>query len=49
MNAGLFIFIVLAVIAVAFWIYTETPSGKNGLRTYNAEKNQGTGSGTDNS
>lgn len=32
MNAGLFFFIVLALIAVSFWIYTETPSGKKWIR-----------------
>lgn len=28
MNAGLFVFCVLAAIAVGIWIYTETPAGK---------------------
>ncbi len=32
MNAGLFIFMVLAIIAVGFWVYTETPSGKRWIK-----------------
>ena len=32
MNAGLFVFVVLAVIAVLFLIYTETPSGKKWIK-----------------
>lgn len=32
MNAGIFVFGVLAVIAVAFWIYTETPRGKKWIK-----------------
>ena len=32
MNAGLFFMIVLAAIAVVFWIYTETPKGKKWIK-----------------
>ncbi len=32
MNAGIFVFTVLAVIAVGILIYTETPSGKKWIK-----------------
>lgn len=32
MIAGLFFLIVLAAIAVGFWIYTETPRGKKWIK-----------------
>ncbi len=32
MNAGIFVFVVLAAIAVVFLIYTETPSGKKWIK-----------------
>lgn len=32
MNAGLFIFMVLAIIAVGFYIYTITPAGKKWIK-----------------
>ena len=32
MNAGLFVFIFLAVIVVGIWIYTETPAGKRWMK-----------------
>lgn len=32
MNAGIFAFGILTVIAVAFWIYTETPAGKKWIK-----------------
>lgn len=33
MNTGLFIFGVLAIIAVAFYIYTITPAGKKWIKS----------------
>lgn len=33
MNAGIFVFLVLAIFAVAFWIYTETPAGKRWIKS----------------
>ena len=32
MNAGIFSLGILTAIAVAFWIYTETPSGKRWIK-----------------
>ena len=39
MNAGIFVFVVLAVIAVVFLIYTETPSGKKCIEYGNVSSN----------
>ncbi len=32
MNGGIIVFGVLAAIAVAIWIYTETPAGKKWIK-----------------
>lgn len=32
MNGGLFIMIVILIVALGIWIYTETPAGKKWIK-----------------